>query len=114
VAKNDMFSNLNKRVRDALKELDSSSTSARKSAEKLARQTINDLRSAADELQKRLDIGGKGSRSSAAKKGAATRKRASVKRSTAAKKGAAKRSRKTTGRKITARKTTARKTARKR
>jgi hypothetical protein len=92
--RNDLFASLSKRANSALKELEGSSASARSRAEKLARATIKDLRAAADELQKRLDIGGKGSRSTAAKKGAATRKRTSAKRSSAAKKGAAKRSRK--------------------
>ena len=49
-------------------------------------------------IEKRLDIGGAGTRSSAAKKGARTRKRATTKGSASAKKGAAKRTRKTNAR----------------
>jgi hypothetical protein len=113
----DLFSSLRsqgirKRVARALSDLESGGRDARGNAEKLARRVISDLRSAADNIEKRLDIGGAGSRSKAAKKGARTRKRATTKRSSAAKKGAAKRS--TTGRKSTARKTGARKSARKR
>lgn len=119
----DLFSSLRsqgirKRVARALSDLESGGRDARGNAEKLARRVIADLRTAADGIEKRLDIGGAGTRSSAAKKAAATRKRAATKRSAAAKKGAAKRTttartttaRKTTARKTTARKTTARKT----
>jgi DNA-binding protein HU-beta len=115
---NDLFSSLRsqgirKRVARALADLESGGRGARGNAEKVARRVIADLRSAADGLEKRLDIGGAGTRSSAAKKAARTRKRTTARRSTAAKKGAAKRSstaRKTGARKTTARKTTARKT----
>src|SRR5690349_415491 len=112
----DLFSSLRsrglrKRVARALSDLESGSRGARGNAEKLARRVIGDLRTAADTIEKRLDVGGAGTRSSAAKKAARTRKRASTKRSAAAKKGAAKRARKTAARKTTgARKTTARKT----
>lgn len=111
---------LRKRVARALSDLESGASDARGNAEKLARRVIADLRSAAEEIEKRLDIGGAGSRSSAAKKGAATRKRAASKRRASAKKGAATRARKaaskasgrkTTARKASGRKTTARKSA---
>jgi hypothetical protein len=98
---------LRKRVAKALADLESGGRDARGNAEKIGRRVIGDLRSAADAIEKRLDIGGAGTRSSAAKKAARTRKRASTKRSSAAKKGA----RKTTARKSTARKSTARKSS---
>ena len=111
---------LRKRVARALSDLESGGRDARGNAEKIARRVIKDLRSAAEEIEKRLDLGGAGKRSTAAKKAAKTRKRAATKRSTAARKGAAKRSaaKKRTGavrkaassaRKSTGRKTTARK-----
>lgn len=114
----DLFSSLRsqgirKRVARALSDLESGGRGARGNAEKVARRVIADLRSAADNLEKRLDIGGAGTRSSAAKKAARTRKRTAARRSSAAKKGAAKRTstaRKTTARKTTARKSPARKT----
>src|SRR4051794_22199325 len=103
---------IRKRVARALSDLESGGRDARGNAEKLARRVIADLRSAADNIEKRLDIGGAGSRSSAAKKAARTRKRATARRSSAAKKGARKTTaRKTTARKGTARKSTARKSA---
>jgi hypothetical protein len=101
---------LRKRVAKTLADLESGGRDARGSAEKVGRRVISDLRAAADAIEKRLDIGGAGTRTSAAKKAARTRKRAAVKRSAAAKKGAAKRARKSTARKSTARKSTARKT----
>jgi hypothetical protein len=105
---------LRKRVAKALADLESGGRDARGNAEKIGRRVIGDLRSAADAIEKRLDIGGAGTRSSAAKKASRTRKRTAAKRSSAAKKGAAKRARKSTARKSTARKTGARKsTARK-
>jgi len=132
----DLFSSLRsqgirKRVARALSELESGGREARGNAEKLGRRVIADLRTAADTIEKRLDIGGAGTRSAAAKKAASTRKRAATKRSTAAKKGAATRARKATksttsraagtarkttssARKSTARKTTARKRTTKR
>src|SRR4051812_26310090 len=132
----DLFSSLRsqgirKRVARALSELESGGREARGNAEKLGRRVIADLRTAADTIEKRLDIGGAGTRSTAAKKAATTRKRAATKRSTAAKKGAATRARKATksttsraagtarkttssARKSTARKTTARKRTTKR
>jgi DNA-binding protein HU-beta len=126
----DFFSSLRsqgirKSVARALSDIESSGRGARGNAEKAARRVIADLRSAADNIEQRLDIGGAGTHSRASKKAATTRKRAATKRSSAAKKGAAKRARKTTARtstarklaprKTTARKTTARKsTARKR
>jgi hypothetical protein len=141
----DLFSSLRsqglrKGVAKALADLEKSGKKGGSKAEGIARQAITDLRSAADTIEKRLNIGGAGTRSTAAKKAATTRKRAATKRSTAAKKGAAKRTstkrsagtarkvttraagtarkavkkatgaRKTTARKTTARKTTARKT----
>src|SRR3954468_14981079 len=96
-----------KRVARAVADLDR--RDARGNAEKLARRVITDLRSAAEEIEKRLDIGGAGTRSRAGKKAARTRKRATTKRSSAARKGAAKRGRKSTARKSGARKTSARK-----
>src|SRR3954453_6027954 len=105
-------SGLRKRVTKTLADLESD---PRGNAEKLGRRVISDLRSAADAIEKRLDIGGAGTRSSAAKKGATTRKRAATKRTATAKKAASTRGRKSPARKTTARKTTARKTtARKR
>ena len=102
---------LRKRVARALTDIDASSKGARGNAEKAARRVISDLRSAADHIEKRLDIGGAGTRSRAGKKAARTRTAAAKKRSSAAKRGATTRARKTTGaRKATARKTTARKT----
>src|SRR3954453_10948699 len=105
---------LRKNVARALSDLESGGRDARGNAEKLARRVIGDLRAAADTIEKRLDIGGAGTRSNASRKAARTRKRSSAKRSSAAKKGAAKRSRTASPRKTTARKATARKaTARK-
>ena len=111
---NDLFSTLRaqglrKRVARALSEIESSSRGARGDVEKRARQAIKDLRAAADSIEKKLNIGGSGRRSSSAKKAAATRKRAAAKRSSSARKGAAKRARKTTARKTTKRKATKRK-----
>ena len=101
---------LRKSVARALSDLESGGRDARGNAEKLARRVITDLRTAADTIEKRLDVRGGGSRSSAGKKASRTRKRASAKRSAAAKKGAAKRARKSSARKTTtARKSTARK-----
>jgi hypothetical protein len=71
---------LRKRVAKALDELEKSGRSAGGRAEKAARQAIKDLRAAADSIEKRLDIGGAGSRSRAAKKAATTRKRTATKR----------------------------------
>ncbi len=82
---------LRKSVARTLSDLESTSRTARTRAEKLARQAIKDLRSAADTIEKRVNVGGAGTRSTAAKKAAATRKRTAAKRSAAAKKGAAKR-----------------------
>jgi hypothetical protein len=88
---------LRKRVARALSDLESGGRDARGNAEKLARRVVNDLRSAAEEIEKRLNVGGAGTRSSAAKKAAATRKRAAKKRSGSAKRGAATRARKAAG-----------------
>src|SRR3954447_22068030 len=88
---------LRKRVARAVADLDR--RDARGNAEKLARRVIKDLRSAAEEIEKRLDLSGVGSRSAAGKKAARTRKRAATRRSAAARKGAAKRTRKSTARK---------------
>src|SRR3954468_2682124 len=102
---------LRKSVARALSDLESGGRDARGNAEKLARRVIGDLRAAADTIEKRLDIGGAGTRSNASRKAGRTRKRSSAKRSSAAKKGTATRSRKTTERKSTARKSTARKSS---
>src|SRR5882672_8827715 len=93
----DLFSSLRsqglrKGVAKALADLEKTGRKSGSKAEGIARQAITDLRSAADTIEKRLNIGGAGTRSTAAKKAATTRKRAVAKRSTAAKKGAAKRS----------------------
>lgn len=104
---------LRKRVAKALSDLESGGQDARGSAEKVGRRVIADLRSAADLIEKRLNLGGGtrgSSRGRGAKKAAATRKRAATKRSAAAKKGAKTRARKSAPRKSTARKSTARKT----
>jgi hypothetical protein len=101
---------LRKRLARALADLEGGSRDARGNAEKLGRSVIADLRATADAIEKRLDIGGAGTRSAAAKKAVRTRKRTTAKRSAAAKKGAAKRARKTTARTTSPRKTTARKT----
>jgi hypothetical protein len=119
---------LRKRVAKAVSDLEDGAGDVRGNAERLGRRVIADLRSAADEIEKRLNLGGAGARATSAKKGAGTRKRAAKKRSTAGTKGAktgARKStkratsttgrtttgaRKTSARKTTARKTTARKT----
>jgi hypothetical protein len=114
---NDFFSTLRsqglrKSVAKTISDLESGGRSAGGRAEALARQAIADLRSAADAIEKRLDIGGATTRSRAAKKAASTRKAQAAKRSAAAKRGAAKRTtgaRKTTARKTTTRRTTTRK-----
>lgn len=110
---------LRKRVARALQDLESGDI--RGNAEKLAQRVVRDLRTAANEIEKRLDIGGAGTRSQAAKKAAKTRKRAATKRSAAAKKAAKTRkssggrkagsARKSTARKSTARKSSARKSS---
>jgi DNA-binding protein HU-beta len=92
----DLFSSLRsqglrKGVAKALADLEKSGKKGGGKAESLARQAIADLRSAADTIEKRLNIGGAGTRSTAAKKAATTRKRSAAKRSSAARKGAAKR-----------------------
>ena len=118
----DLFSSLRtqglrKRVARALADIEGGGRGARGNAEKLAQRVIADLRQAADTIEKRLDIGGAGTRSEAAQKAAKTRKRAATKRAASAKKTAATRARKTSARKIsagtttTARKTSARKTS---
>jgi hypothetical protein len=100
---------LRKGVAKTLADLEGGSKGARTRAEKLARAAIKDLRQAADAIEKRLNIGGAGTRSTAAKKAAKTRKRTATKKRPA-KKTATKRA---PARKTTARKTTARKTTRK-
>jgi hypothetical protein len=103
---------LRKRVARALSDLEGSGRSAGGRAEKVARQAIDDLRKAADSIEKRLDIGGAGTRATAARKAANTRKRAAAKRSSAAKKGARTRARSSSSRSTSSRTgTTARKTA---
>ena len=99
---------LRKRVAKALSDLESGSRGARGNAEKAGRRVIADLRSAADAIEKRLDLGGAGTRSRAAKKGAKTRKRTATKRRPGAKKSTA---RKSTARKSPARKSTGRKSS---
>jgi DNA-binding protein HU-beta len=121
---NDLFSALRtqgirKRVARALSELESGSRETRANAEKLARRAVADLRSAADALEKRLNIGTpakKTSRKSTARKSTARKTtRKAAPRKTTARKSTARKStgaRKTTARKSTARKTTgARKTS---
>jgi hypothetical protein len=107
---------LRKRVARALADLEGGGRSARGNAEKVGQRVINDLRAAADTIEKRLNLGGAGTRSTAAKKAAATRKRAATKRSTAAKKAAATRARKSSARKSPAKRaaTAVRKAAKKR
>jgi hypothetical protein len=111
---NDFFTTLRaqglrKRVAKALSDLETTGRGAGRTAEARAREAIRDLRAAADAIEKRLDIGGSGTRSRAAKKAAQTRKAGAAKRSAAAKKGAAKR--RTTTRRTTKRRTTARKSS---
>ena len=106
---NDFFSSLRtagirKRVAKALSELESSGREAGGNAEKLARRAIDDLRAAADAIEKRLNIG------SGAKKRSSTRKRTTKRRSPAKKTARKTTARKSTARKAPARKTTARKT----
>jgi hypothetical protein len=96
---------LRKSVAKALSDLETRSPEARASAERVGHRVVSDLRSAADTIEKRLNVGGAGTRSSAAKKGASTRKRQATKRSAAAKKGAATRARKSSAKKSTATKT---------
>src|SRR5258708_2664773 len=103
---NDFFSSLRaqglrKSLAKTLSDLESSGRGTRGNAEKLAHRAIRDLRSAADSIEKALNIGGAGTRSRGAKKAATTRKRAATKRSGAAKRGAKTRARKTTARKTT-------------
>jgi hypothetical protein len=121
---------LRKGVAKTIADLEKSGKKTGNKAEALARQAVTDLRSAADTIEKRLNIGGAGTRATAARKAAKTRKRSAAKRSSAAKKAARSRAgagvkratttarkaasratgaRKTTARKTTARKTTARK-----
>src|SRR5437588_8528409 len=85
---------LRKRLAKTLADLEQSGGDVRGNAEKIGKRVISDLRSAADAIEKRLDIGGAGTRSAAATKAAGTRKRAATKRSGAAKKGAKTRARK--------------------
>jgi hypothetical protein len=99
---------LRKRVAKALDELEKGGRSAGGRADKAARAAIKDLRSAADSIEKRLDIGGAGTRSKAAKKAATTRKRTATKRKTTTKRTTA------TKRKAAPRKAAPRKTAAKR
>lgn len=88
------------RAQKALSDLQSGGRGAGSRAETAGRQAVKHLRAAADELEKRFDIGGAGTRSKAAKKAAATRKRTSAKKTTAKKRTTAKK----TGAKKTARK----------
>jgi hypothetical protein len=78
---------LRKRVAKTIAELDGGGRRAGSRGEKLARQAVDDLTAAADDIRKRV-LSGDNSRSEAAQKAARTRKRAAAKRSAAAKKGA--------------------------
>jgi hypothetical protein len=112
---------LRKRVAQALSELESRGPEARAGAEKAARRVVSDLRSAADTIEKRLDVHGAETPSSAREKAASTRKRAApsggrsakkdpAPRSASGKKGAATRSASSTKSAATSpRKTSARK-----
>ena len=97
-------SGLRKRVAKALSDLEEGGRGARGNAERAGKRVIADLRAAADEIEKRLNLG------SVTKKATRSRKR-TTKRRPAAKKSTARKStaRKTSARKSTAKKTTARK-----
>lgn len=95
-------SGLRKSVAKALSDLETRGPEARASAERVAHRVVSDLRNAADTIEKRLNIGGAGTRGSAAKKAASPRKRAATKRSSAAKKGATTGARKSSAKKSTA------------
>jgi hypothetical protein len=83
---------LRKRVAQALSDLESRGPEARAGAEKAARRVVSDLRSAADTIEKRLDVHGAEAPSSATEKAASTSKRGPTERSRSAKKGPAPRS----------------------
>lgn len=85
---------LRKRVAKAVSDLENGAGSARGNAEQFGRRVISDLRSAADEIEKRL--GGGGGRET---KAAAPRKRASTKRRASTKKRTSTTARGTTARK---------------
>jgi DNA-binding protein HU-beta len=102
---------LRKSVAKALSDLETRSPEARAGAERVAQRVASDLRNAAEMIERRLNVGGAGTRSEAAKKAASTRKRAASKRSAAAKKGAATPARKTSASKSTAGKSSARKSS---
>jgi DNA-binding protein HU-beta len=114
--KNDFFSSLRsaglrKGVAKTLADLEKSGKKTGNKAEELARQAVQDLRAAADTIEKRLNIGGAGTRAAAGKKAASTRKRTAAKRSASAKKAAATRARSTTKRSSTRKSTSAAKRA---
>ena len=120
---------LRKRLAKAVSDLEGSDL--RGNAEKLARRVIGDLRSAADEIEKRLNVStGAGKRRAPAKRGRKSTARKSTARKSTARKSTARKStarksttrkapakrttsaRKSTARKSTARKSTGRKTTR--
>ena len=105
---------LRKRVAKAMQDLESGASDARGNAEKIGKRVIADLRAAADEIEKRLNIGSSSARKAPARK--AAKKRTATKRRTPARKTAARKTsaRKTTARKTSARKSTARKSTAKR
>jgi hypothetical protein len=112
----DFFSSLRsqgirKRVARALDDLERGGRDARGGAEKLARRVINDLRAAADAIEKRLDLDGAGTRTQPAQKAAKTRRRTAAKSSTAATKGATKRATTSSARKSTSTATRSRKSS---
>jgi hypothetical protein len=76
-----------KKVARQIGALDGNKRRAGAKGEKLARQTVDDLSSAADEIRDRV-LSGDANRRKAARKAANTRKRTRAKRRTAAKKAA--------------------------
>jgi hypothetical protein len=79
---------LRKSVAKALAELETRGPEARAAAEKVARSVANDLRSAADTIEKRLDVDRADAGTGAAKKAASTQKRGATTRRATPKKGA--------------------------
>ena len=78
---------LRKSVAKALADLETRGPEARAAAEKVARSVANDLRNAADTIERKLDVGQADARTSAAKKAASTQKRGATTRRPTAKKG---------------------------
>lgn len=114
---------LRKRVARALSDLESSGRDARGDAEKLARRVVSDLRSAAEEIEKRLGLGSSPRSRGGARRSATSRARkaaSSARKSAAGRKSSGRKTsrkspaRKTSARKSPGRKTTGRKSARKR